>query len=46
MLVKAAKLVAYAKAPAKTFMVIHPVKAMKMGVAYLLVKRVLARRHG
>jgi len=44
MIARVAKMVAYAKAPAKTFMVLHPMKALKMGASYLLVKRALARR--
>ena len=39
MLAKAAKMVAYAKAPAKTFAVLHPLRALKMGVAYLIVTK-------
>lgn len=41
MLRKIAKLAAYKKAPVKTFVAMHPVRAAKMGVAYLLVKKAL-----
>jgi len=35
------RLAAYAKAPVKTFMVLHPVRALKWGAAYFIVKKVL-----
>ena len=44
MIARAAKMVAYAKAPAKTFMLLHPVRALKLGAAYVLVSKVLGRR--
>lgn len=40
-----AKLVAYKKAPAKTFAVLHPVKALKWGAIFFVVSKVLNRRH-
>ena len=44
MLGKALKVMAYAKAPMKTFVMLHPMRALKMGVAYLVVSRVLEMR--
>jgi hypothetical protein len=34
-----AKLVAYKKAPKRTFALLHPVKALKWGAALLLAKK-------
>lgn len=42
MLRKIAKLVAYKKAPVKTFVTLHPVKAAKMGLSYWVVKKALS----
>lgn len=39
-----AKLIAYKKAPAKTFALLHPLKALKWGAIFLVVKKVLGRR--
>lgn len=39
-----AKLVAYKKAPAKTFAVLHPVKAVKWGAIAFLVSKLIGRR--
>ena len=39
-----AKLVAYKKAPAKTFALLHPVKALKWGAIFFVVSKVLRRR--
>lgn len=38
-----AKLVAYKKAPAKTFAVLHPIKALKWGAIFFIVSKVLQR---
>ena len=38
------KVVGYAKAPVKTFMVLHPLRALKWGAAYLAIKTVLGMR--
>ena len=35
------KAVGYVKAPVKTFMVLHPVRALKWGAAYLVVKKLM-----
>jgi hypothetical protein len=35
------KVAGYAKAPVKTFMVLHPVRALKWGAAYLVVKKLM-----
>ncbi|MGH7475681.1 MAG: hypothetical protein ACRELD_05280 [Longimicrobiales bacterium] len=39
MLGKLAKLVAYAKMPRRTFALFHPIKAAKLGVAYLIGRK-------
>jgi hypothetical protein len=39
-----AKIVAYAKAPRKTFVLLHPVRALKFGAAYYAGKMLL--EHG
>jgi hypothetical protein len=39
MLKKLAKLFAYRKAPKKTFAFLHPIRAVKWGAAFLLVKK-------
>jgi hypothetical protein len=39
-----AKLIAYKKAPASTFAVLHPLKALKWGAIFFIVSRVLHRR--
>jgi hypothetical protein len=39
-----AKLFAYKKAPAKTFALLHPVKALKWGAIFLIVSKVLGRK--
>ncbi|MBW3534607.1 MAG: hypothetical protein KY453_05230 [Gemmatimonadetes bacterium] len=44
MLRKVAKLIAYKKAPRRTFAVMHPLKALKYGAIYLVVKKVLDSR--
>lgn len=36
-----AKLVAYSKAPKRTFAVLHPVKAIKWGAGLFLVKKLV-----
>jgi len=41
MLRKALRLAAYVKAPVKTFMLMHPIRALKWGAAYLIVKTAL-----
>jgi len=41
MLRKALRLAAYVKAPVKTFMLMHPMRALKWGAAYLIVKTAL-----
>jgi hypothetical protein len=38
------KMAAYAKAPLKTFVMMHPVRALKWGATYLVVKKVLDMR--
>jgi hypothetical protein len=38
------KMVAYTKAPLKTFMVMHPLRALKWGAAYFVVKTALDMR--
>lgn len=43
MLRKIAKLMAYKKAPKTAFAVIHPVRAAKYGVIYLVVKKALGK---
>ena len=40
-----AKLVAYKKAPAKTFALLHPMKALKWGAIFFLVSKVMGRKH-
>ena len=35
------KTAGYVKAPVKTFMVLHPMRALKWGAAYLVVKKVM-----
>jgi hypothetical protein len=35
------KVVGYAKAPVKTFMVLHPLRALKWGAAYLVIRKVM-----
>lgn len=44
MLRRALKAAAYVRSPVRTFVMIHPVRALKMGVAYLIVKRALEMR--
>lgn len=44
MIRKLAKLVAYKKAPAKTFAFFHPIRALKWGAAFFLVKKLIGRR--
>ena len=39
-----AKLIAYKKAPAKTFALLHPMKALKWGAIFFIVSKVLGRR--
>ena len=39
-----AKLIAYKKAPAKTFAVLHPLKALKWGAIFFIVSKVMKRR--
>jgi hypothetical protein len=34
----------YVKAPVKTFVVLHPMRALEVGAAYLVVKKVLELR--
>ena len=43
MLKTIAKLVAYKKAPAKTFALLHPVKALKWGAIFFVVSKALSR---
>lgn len=43
MLRKAVKLLAYKKAPKSTFAVMHPLRAARYGVIYLVVKKALGR---
>lgn len=38
------KMAAYTKAPVKTFVTLHPVRALKWGAMYLVVKKVLDMR--
>jgi hypothetical protein len=38
------KMVAYTKAPLKTFMVMHPMRALKWGATYFVVKTALELR--
>ncbi|HUG39380.1 MAG TPA: hypothetical protein VMM12_02790 [Longimicrobiales bacterium] len=44
MIFKLAKLVAYKKAPAKTFAVLHPIKALKWGAVFFLISKLVGRR--
>lgn len=44
MIRKLAKLVAYKKAPAKTFAVLHPMKALKWGAVFFLVSKLIGGR--
>lgn len=39
-----AKVVAYARAPRKTFVVLHPIKALKFGAAFYVGKLLLGSR--
>ena len=39
-----AKILAYKKAPAKTFAVLHPMKALKWGAIFFLVSKLMERR--
>lgn len=41
---KIAKAVAYARAPRKTFVVLHPIKALKFGAAFYVGKLLLGSR--
>ena len=38
-----AKLAAYKKAPAKTFALLHPMKALKWGAIFFIVSKALQR---
>ena len=38
------KLAGYAKAPVQTFVLLHPLRALKLGAAYLVVKKALEMR--
>jgi hypothetical protein len=44
MLGRVLRAVSYVKAPVKTFVVLHPMRAIKWGAAYLVVKKVLELR--
>lgn len=44
MIRKLLKLVAYKKAPAKTFALLHPMKALKWGAVFFLVSKLVERR--
>lgn len=44
MIRKLAKLLAYKKAPAKTFALLHPIKALKWGAVVFLVSKLIGRR--
>ena len=35
------RLAGYAKAPVETFVFLHPLRALKLGAAYLVVKKAL-----
>lgn len=39
-----AKMVSYAKAPGKTFIALHPVKALKFGAAYWAGRMLFGRK--
>lgn len=43
MLGRIAKLVAYTKAPRQTFFLLHPLRAVKLGVAYLVGKQLFTQ---
>jgi hypothetical protein len=45
MIGKLAKAVAYTKAPKKAFTMFHPIKAAKLGLAYLIGKRLFGRKN-
>ena len=38
---KIAKMIAYTKAPKSMFALLHPVRAAKMGLSYLVVRKAL-----
>ena len=38
------KAAGYVKAPVQTFMLLHPMRALKLGATYLVVKKVLEAR--
>ncbi|MGH7480537.1 MAG: hypothetical protein ACRELV_00150 [Longimicrobiales bacterium] len=44
MLGKLAKAVAYSKSPRKAYTIFHPIKAAKLGLAYIVGKQLFGRK--